>query len=44
MSGDHKMAGFLTESLAQCDPEMYELVRKEKQRQVDLKKNYLYFN
>ncbi len=33
MSGD-KVPGFLTEPLAQCDPEMYELIRKEKQRQV----------
>ena len=35
MSGDAKMATFLSEPLAQCDPEMYELVRKEKQRQVE---------
>jgi hypothetical protein len=34
MNGDHKVASFLTEPLAQCDPEMYELIRKEKQRQI----------
>ncbi|CAF1332916.1 unnamed protein product [Adineta ricciae] len=34
MSGDATMASFLSEPLAQCDPEMYELVRKEKQRQI----------
>ncbi|CAF3670897.1 unnamed protein product [Adineta steineri] len=32
--GDSKIPSFLTESLAQCDPEMYELIRKEKQRQI----------
>jgi hypothetical protein len=38
MSGNNKLASFLTEPLAQCDAEMYELIRKEKQRQVDEKK------
>lgn len=28
------MASFLSEPLAQCDPEVYELIRKEKQRQI----------
>ncbi|CAF4035242.1 unnamed protein product, partial [Adineta steineri] len=32
--GDSKIPEFLTEPLAQCDPEMYELIRKEKQRQI----------
>jgi hypothetical protein len=41
MSGDTKMASYLTEPLSQCDPEMYELIRKEKQRQVN--ENYFYF-
>jgi hypothetical protein len=35
MSENNKIDSFLTEPLAQCDPEMYELIRKEKQRQVD---------
>ncbi|CAF1343530.1 unnamed protein product [Rotaria magnacalcarata] len=34
MSDDKKIASFLTEPLVQCDPEMYELIRKEKQRQI----------
>ncbi len=34
MSEDNKMPSCLTEPLEQCDPEMYELIRKEKQRQV----------
>jgi len=34
MSGDNTVASFLTEPLAQSDPEMYELIRKEKQRQI----------
>ena len=33
-NGHIEVASFLTEPLAQCDPEMYELIRKEKQRQV----------
>lgn len=28
------MTSFLSEPLAQSDPEMYELIKKEKQRQV----------
>jgi len=39
MSGDNKVPSYLTEPLAQCDPEMYELIRKEKQRQVTFKEN-----
>ena len=39
MSGDHTIPSFLTEPLAQCDPEMYELIRKEKKRQVILNNN-----
>jgi hypothetical protein len=38
MSGNTQMPSYLTEPLAQADPEMYELIRKEKQRQVILKK------
>ena len=40
MSGETKMASFLSEPLAQCDPEMYELIRKEKQRQVRSKQSF----
>lgn len=32
--GKTEVPSYLTEPLAQCDPEMYELIRKEKQRQV----------
>lgn len=35
MSGDNRMASFLSEPLSECDPEVYELIRKEKQRQVN---------
>ena len=34
MSEQIPLASFLSQPLAQCDPEMYELIRKEKQRQV----------
>jgi hypothetical protein len=34
MSGNTQIPSYLTEPLAQVDPEMYELIRKEKQRQV----------
>ena len=34
MSESKQMASFLSEPLAQCDPEVYELIRKEKQRQI----------
>ncbi len=34
MSGTTQIPSYLTEPLAQNDPEMYELIRKEKQRQV----------
>jgi len=34
MSGINQIPEFLTEPLTQSDPEMYELIRKEKQRQV----------
>ena len=40
MSGEIKMASFLSEPLAQCDPEMYELIRKEKQRQVRSRQSF----
>ena len=33
MSGINQIPEFLTEPLTQSDPEMYELIRKEKQRQ-----------
>ncbi len=35
MSGDSRMDSFLSEPLSECDPEVYELIRKEKQRQVN---------
>lgn len=34
MNGHTEIPSYLTEPLAQSDPEMYDLIRKEKQRQV----------
>jgi hypothetical protein len=43
MSGDTQVPSYLTEPLAQVDPEMYELIRKEKQRQVNFFKENINF-
>jgi hypothetical protein len=39
MSGNNKLDSYLIEPLSECDSEMYELIRKEKQRQVTFKEN-----
>lgn len=40
-NGHGEIASYLCEPLAQSDPEMYELIRKEKQRQVSFSLDFI---